>query len=251
MSNSAPAYPLSSVDNALRLLTLLHVRGSLRVAEAAAELGVAASTAHRLLAMLRARGFAEQDGSRAYRPGPALVGLASVGSPRPDLSTAAHGPLAALARTTGETTHLVVLEGNGVRFVDGVDGEQPLRVGSRVGVLLPAHATSGGKALLAELAPEELRALYAAGLPTTRAGAVRDLAALRRELGRVRRQGFALNLEESERGVNAVGTCVRSASGAAVAAAVVAAPAARCGRRELLELTVPLLETARKVSASL
>ncbi|MDP9399320.1 MAG: IclR family transcriptional regulator, partial [Actinomycetota bacterium] len=175
----------------------------------------------------------------------------AVGSPRPHLSTAAHGPLAALARATGETTHLVVLEGNSVRFVDGVDGEQTLRVGSRVGVLLPAHATSGGKALLAELAPEELHGLYAAGLPATRPGAPGDLAALRRELGRVRRRGFALNLEESERGVNAVGACVRSVTGAPVAAAVVAGPAVRCGRRELLALADPLLETARTIRTAL
>ncbi|MFG1821806.1 IclR family transcriptional regulator C-terminal domain-containing protein [Microbispora bryophytorum] len=58
----------------------------------------------------------------------------------------------------------MVLQGNGVRFVDGVEGPQALHVGSRIGMLLPAHVTSGGKALLAELPDEELRALYPRGV---------------------------------------------------------------------------------------
>ena len=53
----------------------------------------------------------------------------------------------------GETCHLMVLEGNGVRFIDSVEGKHVLRVGSRVGRLLPANRTSGGKALLAEPLP--------------------------------------------------------------------------------------------------
>jgi DNA-binding IclR family transcriptional regulator len=59
----------------------------------------------------------------------------------------------------------MVLEGNGTRFLDGVEGPQALRVSFRTGTLLPAHVTSGGKALLAELPPERLRALYPHGLP--------------------------------------------------------------------------------------
>ncbi|MGW1668107.1 IclR family transcriptional regulator domain-containing protein [Streptomyces sp. NPDC002324] len=55
---------------------------------------------------------------------------------------------------------MMVLEGNRIRFLDGVEGAQALRVSFRTGLLLPAHATSGGKALLAELPPERLRARY-------------------------------------------------------------------------------------------
>ena len=86
MSNdAAPAPPLeplagglTSVDNALWLLQLVGERQALRVAEAADLLGVAQSTAHRLLTALRRRGFCMQDRPNgAYRPGPALhaVGL--------------------------------------------------------------------------------------------------------------------------------------------------------------------------------
>ncbi|MFD0533119.1 helix-turn-helix domain-containing protein [Actinomadura luteofluorescens] len=65
-----PPYPLRSVDNALHLLQVLRDQGGLRVSEAAAELGTARSTAHRLLAMLVYRGFAVQDDNHTYLPGP-------------------------------------------------------------------------------------------------------------------------------------------------------------------------------------
>src|ERR671916_1484618 len=71
----------TSVDNALWLLQLVGEHQALRVAEAADLLGVARSTAHRLLAALRHRGFVVQDRPNgAYRPGPALheIGLAAV-----------------------------------------------------------------------------------------------------------------------------------------------------------------------------
>ena len=64
-----PSYALTSVDNALRLVQLLRDQGRLRVTDAAAELDVAPSTAHRLLGMLVYRGFAIQDDGRATFPG--------------------------------------------------------------------------------------------------------------------------------------------------------------------------------------
>ncbi|MBN9179024.1 MAG: helix-turn-helix domain-containing protein, partial [Microbacterium sp.] len=57
----APQYPIESVDNALRLLILLGERTEVRLTDVSAELGVASSTAHRILAMLIWRGFARQD----------------------------------------------------------------------------------------------------------------------------------------------------------------------------------------------
>src|SRR3954453_20947984 len=74
---ATPQYPVESVDNALRVLLLLGERPSLRLTEVSQYLGVASSTAHRLPAMPRHRGFVRQDaGTRGYGPGPTLDGLA-------------------------------------------------------------------------------------------------------------------------------------------------------------------------------
>jgi DNA-binding IclR family transcriptional regulator len=71
-----PAYPLRSVAKALEMLLLLRERDRIGVSEASRELGVARSTAHRLVTMLSYYGFTQRDQDAHYRPGPALVPLA-------------------------------------------------------------------------------------------------------------------------------------------------------------------------------
>lgn len=249
---TGPEAPLRSVDRALQMLLALRERGSLRVSDAADQLGVAPSTAHRLLSALRAHGLAEQDSARCYHPGPAMNILGGTARPRgaDHLARLLHPYLVELAAATGETAQLMVLTGTGARFIDAAEGAHALRVASRIGLVLPAHVTSGGKALLAELAPDRLAGLYPRGLALMPEATGPDLARLRRELTGVRRRRYARNLEESEQGVNAVGTCVRDGAGRALAAVVVAAPALRVPRRELPRLAGALIPAAERMSAA-
>jgi DNA-binding IclR family transcriptional regulator len=246
-----PRELVSSAENALLLVVALHERGRLRVAEAAELLSVTPPTAHRLLSTLKRHQFAEQDRQRAYLPGPRMRDLGTASPARPNLSILAHPHLVDLARDTGETTHLVVLEGNGCRFIDGIDSEQALRVGSRVGLLLPAHTTSGGKVMLAHLPEAELLALYPDRHVRMRDGSSRDLATLRRELVNVRRQGYALNLEASERGVTAIGIPLVRESGRVAGAIVVACPAVRSSRQHLLDFLPRMRSAAAATVADL
>jgi DNA-binding IclR family transcriptional regulator len=156
-----PAYPIESVDNALQLLLLFRERSTLRVADASRTLGVAPSTAHRLIAMLQYHGFVEQDPrSKAYRAGAALaeIGLAVVRAM--DVRTIARPVMERLNSELGETIHLAVLDRNEVIFLDSVESRYIVRVGSRVGMRLPAHMTALGKTLLAALPDDRLAVLY-------------------------------------------------------------------------------------------
>jgi DNA-binding IclR family transcriptional regulator len=212
------------------------------VTQVADELGVAHSTAHRLLASLRHRGFVVQDAGRAYRPGPACAELGSAAYVL-GLAPLVRDHLERLGAGIGETVHLVVRTGRQVRFIDGVEGTQLLRVGSRTGMVLPAHRTSGGKALLAEVPGAAVAMLYDDGDP--------PLAALQRELATTRRRGYGLNVEESERGVVALGVAVHDADGRAVAAVTVAAPTARFRRQDLVGVLPALRATADAIDGEL
>lgn len=244
-------YLVESADNVLRLLELLSQRERLRVSEAADELGVARSTAHRLLSTLRHRGFAVQDSHKVYRPGPAFERMVRPGPSPLDLRSALHMHLAELSKDLGETCHLMVLEGNGARFLDCVESTQALRVGSRTGMLLPAHVTSGGKALLAELSKAQFAALYPRDLPALPGSGPADRAALLHQLAGVRRRGYATNYGESDRGIVAIGACVRDDSGRALAAFAVALPSPRCPRSRVPELAAAVLERTHRASADL
>jgi IclR family transcriptional regulator, acetate operon repressor len=225
---NTPDYPLRSVDNALRLIVLLRERGSVRLAEVADALETSRSTAHRLLAMLEYHGFARQDAeTRLYEPGPGVV----------DLRALARPSLERLCEEVGETVHLVGLRDASVVFLDSVETSHGLRVGSRVGVAMPAHCTAGGKALLAQLTREELERLHAGRkLERMTSRSLTSPSKLRAELELVRRRGYATNSGESENGVAAVAVAIPGRPGDRRAAITVSAPADRLSERRVPEI---------------
>ncbi|ORV61510.1 IclR family transcriptional regulator [Mycobacterium europaeum] len=202
----APQYPIESVDNALKLLLLLGERPEIRLSEATRYLGVASSTAHRLLAMLAYRGFVRQDPvSKAYLPGPSLTGVAFAIFGRVDIQRTAMPIMRRLSEQLRETVHVGMLDGAGVRFVAAVEGPAAVRVASRLGRTLPAHCTSTGKVMLAQLPEPELRQL----LPHERLeritpSSIGTRTELEAELAAIRERGYAINREESEEGVASV-----------------------------------------------
>ncbi|MGY1633985.1 IclR family transcriptional regulator [Geodermatophilus sp. SYSU D01186] len=242
-SESVPEGPTTtSVDNALVLLQLVGESQALRVAEAADLLGVARSTAHRLLTALRRRGFVTQDRPNgAYRPGPALyeIGLAAVN--RIDIRRVARPVLEQLREETQETVSLALLEGTTVRFLDCAESPRSVRVGNRTGVVRPAHASAVGKAVLAGLSDAELDRRYPGGtLPGgTTTAALTDLGQLRAELATIRAQGYALNWEESADGVCAVAVALRDTVGQPLAGLGVAAPSSRMRDVEAIRALAP------------
>ena len=223
-----PPYAIESVDNALRILQTLRDSGQVRVSEVAAELGIARSTAHRLLAMLVYRDFAVQAEDRSYRPGPAITAEPLRGEPAQRLRQVMRPHMEALCDQVAETINLVVRLGTQTRFLHTVESAHVLRVGDRQGTVLPAWKTSGGKVLLAELPDAQLTALLrgANGRPPDGMTPA-ERRSLVTELRLVRDQGYAENIEESESGVCAIGLCVRDPAGDPVAALSVSAPSVR------------------------
>ncbi|GAA0949718.1 IclR family transcriptional regulator [Actinocorallia libanotica] len=246
-----PPYLVRSVDHALRIAAMLQLEGELTVSEVAERLGVARSTAHRLLAMLVYRDFAVQDERRLYRAGPVLELAAHSPSAASRLRAVALPHLHRLVGVLDESANLVVRTGDTVRFIASVECAQTLRVGSREGMVFPAHRTTAGLLLLAELTDDELEEVYAADRYADRPEERPDLAALRADLARVRRTGFALNQGRSERGVVAVGVPVRDPGGTVLAGLSVSMPGARYDRHRLPSLVNTLTRAAGALEADL
>ncbi|MBC3191941.1 helix-turn-helix domain-containing protein [Pseudonocardia sp. C8] len=240
-----PAYGIDSVDHALHLATILLQEGSLRITDAAERLGVSRSTAHRLLAMLVYRDFAEQDDRRRYVAGP-LLRRPTVPEPVADLRRIAVPHLHGLTATTGETANLVVVLGDQARFVATVECDQVLRVGDREGRTLPAHLVSAGRAVLATRTEAAVRELYAGS-------AVTDPDVLLRDLRRVRRRGFAVNDQRTETGLIAVGAAVPGtvSAGPGPAGVSLAMPTVRYRRDRLPEWGRAVVATAERVGRDL
>ena len=225
--SGAGTSPVESVDRALLTLQVLARAGARgrSLAELAASLGLNKSTAHRLLAALRFRGFVTQDPSTgAYVLGPAATQLSDDFLGDENLPALLHPALVALCGATDELVHLGVLSGTHVVYLDKVEPDRSVRVWSAVGGRSPAVTTALGRALLAFRGTDR-SALdgYVRG-----AGARTDVDPehVWAVLERARERGYATEDQENEVGISCVAVPLLR-SGSAVAAVSVTAPAER------------------------
>jgi DNA-binding IclR family transcriptional regulator len=256
----SPAYSLNSVRNALRIIRLLQETEDVSVSEAAATLGLGMSTAHRLLSTLTQESFVIQSATtKRYMLGTVLTQTMSAQFVH-DLVSLARTPLRRLVDTVGETGHLVIRAGRNVDFIHVEETSRIVRLTSRVGKSLPAHATSSGKAMLAHLSAMELRRLYPEeALPSLTPNTRTRLDELERELEMVRSRGYAVNVAESEDDVDGISAPILDPNGIALAAISLAGPsqrfsAAAMTRRPPGGGPAPVelvLETARELSTLL
>lgn len=154
-----------------------------------------------------------------------------------------------LVEQVHESSSVSVLDGSDVVYVAREPTSRIMTVAISVGTRFPAYATSMGRVLLSGLAPEELDAvLERSELRALTSRTVRAEPTLRRELDRVRRQGWALVDQELEDGLRALAAPIRSSQGQTVAAINISTHASRrtleAIRRDLLP---PLLETAARI----
>jgi len=241
---------VQSVDRAISVLEILARRGEAGVSEVASEIDVHKSTAFRLLGALEERGLVEQAVDRGkYRLGFGLIPLAGAVSDRLDVTQQGRAICHRLAQEMGETVNVAVLQEHWAVNVDQARG--PSTVGSHnwIGRLTPLHCTSSGKILLAHLSVEHRAALLAAsGMQRLTAVTVTAAADLDEELAGVRRDGYALAVEEYEMGLNAVAAPILDRAGEVIAAVSVSGPAYRLTDEHLATLVEPLMAGAAEIS---
>jgi len=223
---------VESVDRALRMLEALSRHGSgASLDELASSLALPKSSLHRTLAALRGRGFATQREDGRYLLGPELLRIAFDFYDRLDVRVWLRPTLERLRAEVNETVHLGVLDGADVVYVDKLEPTHPIALSSKIGGRNPAHCTGVGKALLAWTYPTDaaLRAWVEQHEPLARptAKTIHEPAALGREMTRIRTEGVAKDLEESEPGVRCVAAPVFFGGSTPVAAISISAPKER------------------------
>lgn len=227
-TRTKPTYAVASVDNALLLLQMLRDLGELRGKDAASELGISPSTVHRLMSMLVYRGFAIQNESRVYLPGPSVgVGPAATAGAR-ELRALVRPHLDALRDRSRESAYFMVLTGRVVRFLLTSQSSHPLRGGDRQGFVIPAHTSAGGRAILSTLRREEIDELYRG--PDLFDGIEMDPPSVHRlyeNLSHVRARGYDVGVGRVEKGIVTVSAPIRHTWVRPRAAISLSAPLAR------------------------
>ncbi|MEE9095866.1 IclR family transcriptional regulator [Pseudarthrobacter phenanthrenivorans] len=241
----AARYPIESVANAGRLLALFKERRELRLSDVAESLSVSPSTAHRLLTTLEVSQMVMQNtNTRCYEPGPELMAIAHALLPTETRWSFARPYLEQLSERVGETVSLAILQGPVVVFVESVESEAPVRVGSRLGAVMPAHCTSVGKLLLSQLTEEKLFETYPSEeLVQANEKSIATRQELQTQLRKTAKRAYATNFGEGEPGISGVAVLVEAKTRPTYALAV-AAPSERLAQTRVKELLNELRVTA-------
>lgn len=244
---------LESADRVLRLLELFRPgERDLTLSEIAERLSLPKSSVHRLLGTLMVHEFIERDAAtRRYRLGLRVFEIGSVAIHERGLHKAAHPMVEELAATSGETCHLAVLSGTDAVYVYKIGGARSIIMSSRVGGRAPCYCTSIGKVLIAWSGEELIKRVVSNGFHAYTPNTIASADTLASELEKVRRRGYAVDIEEFERGLRCISAPVRDHTGGVVAALGLAGPASRLTTERLRELVAPVIAAADAVSRSL
>ena len=230
--------PLQSVSIALDVIDTLAEVPELSVSELARRIGVAKSTAHRTCAVLAARGLLDRTEAGGYRLGLRFVEYGHLATERSAVRDRGLPLLVELRNTLGETVQIGVPAGADVVYVERVEGQSALRytTNSRRS---PIHRSSAGK-VLAAFNPDMVDARVKAGLTRSTGYTIVVPKVLIAELKRVREQGYAQSVDETELGLSSLAVPVRAeVDGPVIAAISMVGPTTRVvGEHEARHLAV-------------
>lgn len=250
MAGSPAASRPSSVQNALRLLRLFtDEEPEFGVSELAERMGVAKSTAHRLVATLASEGFLVKDAHTGrYRLSVSVLALGHVITAHMALHQRALPVLTRLVQLTGETAHLCILGGTDVIYLHKVDSKHPVRLLSYVGKRNPAYCTSSGQVLLAYQRDEVVERVIVQGLRPYTAKTITCPRQLRRRLHAIRAQEYAVSVEELHEGVTSIGAPIRNRKGEVIAAVNIAGPNQRVNGHSIPRLVKQVVQAGAEIS---
>jgi IclR family acetate operon transcriptional repressor len=243
-----------SLERGLRVIEVISdFGGSASVSAIARKTGLPRSTVHHLLRSLIAFGYLLQVGeAQPYKLAPRLFKLTGRAWTQGQLAEISVPFIEELSRRTGEGTSLAILREEVVSVVAKRDSEGPVRVVQKVGTVRPIYCTAVGKILAAWLPEREIDDIIGnVVFERITAKTITAPAVLKRELARIRANGFAVDNEEHIEGIRCIAAPVRDHSGTVCAALCIVGPKNRFSPRRLKELRGPLQDVAEKLSIQL
>jgi IclR family pca regulon transcriptional regulator len=243
---------VSSLARGLAVITAFSAETpSMTLTEVAEKIGLTRATARRFLLTLETLGYVRSTGKEfALTPKVMELGfsyLSSLG-----LTDVVTPHLATLSSQVHESASAAILDGHEIVYIARSAGRKIMQVQITVGTRFPAYATSMGRVLLADLAPEELEGVLDAStltsLTTNTTTSTRDLAA---EIARVRQQGFAFVDQELELGLRSLAVPIRGRGGRVVAALNVSTGISLTVKQTIEALLPPLRECAARIETEL
>ena len=214
-------YFVPAVEKAFAVLELLAAdnRGY-GLSEVSRILNLPVSTAKSLLSTMVRCGYLNRDDRRHYFLAMRIITTASMALNQIELRQVAHEELERLTKSTCLVSALSVRDNDHVVYIDRIESEGHIMPVYYVGKRMPLHCTSTGKVLLAYLSNDQVEAIASsAGLSAHTANTITSFPLLKKEIERVRTQGYSVDNEETALGMVGIAAPVFDHNGKVVAAA--------------------------------
>jgi IclR family transcriptional regulator, pca regulon regulatory protein len=214
------------------------------ISEVAAASGLDRATARRCLLTLAHCGYADWDG-KFFTLTPRVLRLGTACLATMPLPQIVQPLLDSLADRIGESTSVSILDGNEIVYIARAAQKKVMAISLMPGSRLPAYCTSMGRVLLAGRSDDEIGELIASSSLQSRTPlTLVDPAAVIREIGRVREQGYAVIDQEVQLGLRSVAVPLRNARRHVVAALNAGVAVGSESVPELVERLLPSLKSA-------
>jgi DNA-binding IclR family transcriptional regulator len=250
-----PPYKVQVLERAINIIEFIGRQGSGEVGlrELSTAMKLHKTTTHRIAHVLESRGLLRRGlDSNRYRLGLHLYDLGCQALDHINIRDEARPLMTRVALEVGETVHLAVLDRSEVLYIERVEAQRSVTMGSKLGGRNPVYCTALGKAMLAYLLEAEAEQILGACRMEARTrNTFTSVDALKQELERIRNRGYAIDDEEIEDGIRCIAAPIVDAAHRAVAAISVSGPSSRItpNRFELIGKTV--LKATQELSAQI
>ncbi len=246
-------YNITALQRGLRLLNFFaNAEKGLTASQVAKISGLPVSTVHRFLVNLESSSFLNCSDVGVYHLGLGCFSLGQAALAQLDIRRLSLPYLQKLNQQTRETVHLTVRHGLAAVYVEKLDSSEPLRIYSRIGAAVPLYCSAVGKVLLAYMPPQELANIIPQlELKRMSANTIGSIQKLQTHLQKVRRNGYACDLEENEPHIRCIAAPVWDHSGVVNASLSISGPSVRMSMTRLRELAPLIQEAGAKISSEL
>ena len=204
---------------------------------------------HRFVSTLLAEDWVERSPHSGYQLSIKFLAMGHVANQQRDFVSEIRPELLRLSQLSRETVHVAILDGVDVVHIDKIESLERVGVSSRIGTRAVIHRTSLGKAFVAAMPDDEIRALVAEANRRGGDALIEDESGFWVEIRRTRERGYSLDDEEDSTGVRCMGVAVRGPSGSPLLSVSVTGPSPRFTRAMCTRLAPELIRSGERMSA--
>lgn len=249
-----PKYPIKVLLNTFSIIDILiNKKKSISLSELVVELNLYPSTIHRILDTLNYIGYVEKEiGTDKYQLGLKAIELGTAKLSQIDLIKESSIYLEKLSEKFNENVYLGVLFEGEVMFMAKKEAPRAIRYITHVGTRAYLHCTALGKVLLASLSLNEREKVIGnKSLPRLTKNTIVNKKELEKELGKIRKLGYAVDCEEYENEIRCLAAPITDHNRKVIAAISISGPSYRFNLDKQKSMIKAIITTSDKISSKL